>query len=491
MSNYKPYSYVEKKFIEDCKNISEYIDPNIFLSRYNKFSKDYWPFFEKDLKYIYKLIKEKFPNSDFALKGRIKSKYSLCKKTKDKLYCYFNYDKEEDSKKRKQLETYIGTVLKTISDSNELQAILKNQSISSNNKLNIIYKQLDKKSREKLTFYLGLSDDIYAYRLITRSTGFNISDCHFKNNKLYIQTPEGNEVLVETPIKLKDPELIKQIQDVHSSKKVKDTRISTTIHRKKEEININNIKTKDDKTLDFNEDGSLTLLRDAFELPDGSTINVTSNNIINIDNEAYLKDHSIGIIPIKNLILKKYDEPFLIKDLYNMTEYISDIVSKADFGENESMQIAQGRYKDYIKSPKPSGYSSIHLTFLKMFFNKKLNKQQTTYSEEIQARTQLMESDTKNPNSKISHNNYKSSKDDLSRLVKNPNIELSDLFPSYILVTSFNNKGTITPTTWKPSLKYSIEHILPNESYEDLIHLRASNDTVFEVLDYDNEIEIE
>lgn len=53
MSNYKPYSYVEKKFIEDCKNISQYIDPNIFLSRYNKFSKDYWPFFEKDLIYIY------------------------------------------------------------------------------------------------------------------------------------------------------------------------------------------------------------------------------------------------------------------------------------------------------------------------------------------------------------------------------------------------------------------------------------------------------
>ena len=392
-----------------------------------------------------------------------------------------------------------------------MQSILKKQSISSNNKLNIIYKQLDKKSRENLTFYLGLMYDIYGYKIIPRSTGFNISDCHFKNNKLYIQTPEGNEVLVETPIKLKDPELlakceqgkyietccselallIKQIQDVHSSKKVKDTRISTTIHRKKEEININNIKTKDDKTLDFNEDGSLTLLRDAFELPDGSTINVTSNNIINIDNEAYLKDPSIGIIPIKNLILKKYDEPSLIKDLYNMTEYISDIVSKVDFGENESMQIAQGRYKDYIKSPKPSGYSSIHLTFLKMFFNKKLNKQQTIYSEELQARTQLMESDTKNPNSKRSHNNYKSSKDDLSRLVKNPNIELSDLFPRYILVTSFNNKGTITPTTWKPSLKYSIEHILPNESYEDLIHLRASNDTVFEVLDYDNEIEIE
>ena len=44
-------------------------------------------------------------------------------------------------------------------------------------------------------------------------------------------------------------------------------------------------------------------------------------------------------------------------------------------------------------------------------------------------------------------------------------------------------------------VKYSKDYgkylIIKNIENEDLIQLRASNDTVFEVLDYDNEIEIE
>lgn len=489
MNNYQPHSFVEQNFIKDCNTISPHIDPNIFLSRYNKFSKDYLPFFEKDLLNLHKSIRCKFPNDEYALKGRIKSKFSFCKKTIEKLNCYFNYDNEENTKMQKKLETYIENVLKTFDNPNELIAILRNRSISSHTKLDIIYNKLNKNDQNKLTFFLGLCDDIYAYRLIIRSVGFNIENPYFNHNKLYIKDLEGNEILIEPSLKISNPELINEIKNILSSKNVDETRIFMNIHGKKEEINLNNIERNNDKSLKFNEDGSLTLLRDAIELKDGSIINITPQNIIKIENEAYLKDDSIGIIPINHLILKKYDEPSIIKELYQMLSYINDTMIDKEFNSNESMIAAQGRYKDYIKNPKPSGYSSIHSTFLKMFYNPKIEKFQTAYSEEMQARTLQMESDMKNPKSKISHNNYKSSTDDLSELVKNPNIELSDLFPNYILVTSFPSKDGATTTSWKPSLRYSIEHVLPDEDYEKLILERASDDTVFETLEYDNEIE--
>ena len=143
----------------------------------------------------------------------------------------------------------------------------------------------------------------------------------------------------------------------------------------------------------------------------------------------------------------------------------------------EFFEIPPERYKDYIKRPKPTGYKSIHATILKKWYNDKKQKHVTKYSQEIQAESLTMDKDKDDPNSPLSHNRYKSSADELSTLMVNPDYELSELFPTYILVTSFNINGNKVVQSHRADLKTSIQHIIPGTDYNKLIQERNSNDT--------------
>lgn len=475
MSNYHTTSKVEENFIKKCKKISRYINPLIFLKKYNTYSKEYKDFYEQDLLTLGKIINTTFPNIEYSLVGRTKSKYSFCKKTSQKLNNCFNYDDIEDAKEQKKTENNIAHILSFFDNSDDLLAILKDTSISSQTKMDMIISNLSDRDKTKFILHLGMCDDIFAHRLIVRSVGSKICGTHSANNKLYIKDKNGNNVLIQPSIKITNPEIIKQIVSTLDKNTTDYSRVEITINGKKEQINLDYIEKNDDKTPKFNKDGSLTLLRDAIEFPDKSIINITPDNLIHVDGHIYIKTNQ-GLQDINQNVLRKYDEPSVSQGVNRIMSYLESKYSQLDPTMfDEYYEIPPERYKNYIRNPKASGYKSIHATILKKWFNNFKDKYVTKYSQEIQAESLTMDKDKDDPNSPISHNKYKSSADELSELMVDPTYELSDLFPEYILITSFNINGHKEVFSHRADLESSIKHIIPETNFNKLIQERNAN----------------
>lgn len=475
MSNYNTISKVEENFIKACMQINKHINPLLFLRKYNTFSKDYKNFYEQDLLTLGKMINTIFPNVEYSLVGRTKSKYSFCKKTTQKLDKCFNYDDIEDEKERKKTENNIAHILSFFDNYDDLLPILKDNSISSQTKMNMIISNLSGNDKMRFILHLGMSDDIFAHRLIVRSVGSTICGTYSANNKLYIKDKNGNNVLIQPSIKITDPKIIKQIKSTLDKTTTDYSRIEIEVNGKKEQINLDYIVKNDDNSPKFNKDGSLTLLRDSIEFPDKSIINITPDNLIHVDGHIYVKTDS-GLKDIDNLVLRKYDEPSVSQGINRIMSYLENQYLSLDPNlYDEYYEIPSERYKNYINTPKASGYKSIHATILKKWFNSYKNKYVTKYSQEIQAESLVMDKDKDDPNSPISHNKYKSSADELSKLMVDPTYDLSDLFPEYILVTSFNINGHKEVFSHRADLEASIKHIIPETDFNKLIQERNSN----------------
>lgn len=475
MSNYNTTSKVEENFIKACKKISKNINPLIFLRKYNTFSRDYKNFYEQDLLTLGKMINKVFPNVEYSLVGRTKSKYSFCKKTIKKLDKYFNYDGIEDLKERKKTENSIAHILSFFDNSDNLLTILKDTSITSQTKMDMIISNLSGNDKMRFILHLGMSDDIFAHRLIVRSVGSTICGTHSANNKLYIKDKNGNNILIQPSIQITDPEIISKIKSTLDKTTTDYSRIEIDINGKKEQINLDYIVRNDDNSPKINKDGSLTLLRDAIEFPDKSIINVTPDNLIHVDDHIYIRTDS-GLKDIDNLVLRKYDEPSVSQGINRIMSYLENQYSQLDpYMYDEYYEIPPERYKNYIKNPKASGYKSIHATILKKWFNTYKDKYVTKYSQEIQAESLVMDKDKDDPNSPISHNKYKSSADELSKLMVDPTYELSELFPEYILITSFNINGHKEVFSHTADLEASIKHIIPETNFNKLIQERNAN----------------
>ena len=475
MNNFNTTSKVEQEFLQKCKEINTNINPIIFLRKYNNFSKDYIDFYEQDLLDLGKMLNTVFPNVEWSLAGRVKSKYSFCKKTAEKLDTNFNYDKKEP-KEAKKTENHIAHILSFFDNSDMLLDILKDRSITSQTKMNMIISNLSENDKSRFILHLGMSDDIFAHRLIVRSVGSSICGTNYKNNTFFIKDKKGNEVRIQPSIIINDPQIIQQIKSTLDKTTTDYSRIEININGQNEQINLDYIERNPDKTIKYNEDGSLTLLRDAIEFPDKSIINITPNNLVNVDNEFYIKTEN-GLKNINGLVLRKYDEPSVSQGISRIMSYIQNVYLPSNPDMNDEIyEIPPERLKDYIKNPKPTGYKSIHATFLKKWLSQKHKKYITKYSQEIQAESLTMDKDKDDPNSPISHNKYKSSTDELSKLMVDPTYELSDLFPKYILVSSFNINGHKEVMSHRADLKTSITHLIPNVNYNKLIQERNSID---------------
>lgn len=475
MSHYNATSKVEENFIDICKKISKHINPLFFLKKYNTYSKEYKNFYEQDLLTLGKLINSAFPNVEYSLVGRTKSKYSFCKKTTKKLNKCFNYDDIEDSKERKKIENNIAHILSFFDNSDNLLAILKDHSICSQTKMDMLISNLSENDRTKFILHLGMSDDIFAHRLIVRSVGTTICGTHYSNNKLYIRDKNGNNILIQPSIKITNPEIISQIKKTLDKKTNDYSRVEIEINGKKEQINLDYIEKNGDKSPKLNKDGSLTLLRDAIEFPDSTIINITPDNLLYVDGHIYIKSDS-GLKDINQSVLRKYDEPSVSQGIIRIMSYLENQYSEINSNMfDEYYEMPADRKKNYIKLPKPSGYKSVHATILKKWFNRFKNKYVTKYSQEIQAESLVMDKDKDDPNSPISHNKYKSSADELSKLMVDPAYDLSDIFPEYILITSFNINGHKEIFSHRTDLETSIKHIIPETNYNKLIQERNAN----------------
>lgn len=477
MNNISTSSKIEQDFIKQCLEINKHINPYLFLKKYNSFSNDYINFYEDDLVDLGKMLNSVFPNVEWSLAGRVKSKYSFCKKTSQKLSKSFNYDDLENPKESKKIEKNISHILSFFDNSTFLQEILKDKSLNSQTKMDMIISHLSDMDKARFILHLGMSDDIFAHRLIVRSIGHSICNTTKRGNTLFITDESGTEIPIQPAIKIKNEEIIKHIEKTLDKETSDYSMVEIKINGKKEQINLDYIEKNEDGSIKYNEDNSITLFRDSIQMQDGSIINVTPNSLFYVEGNTYLKTPSDGLKNINSLVLRKYDEPSISKGISKIMSYIqTNYLALEPENTEEFFEIPPERYKDYISTPKSTGYKSIHATFLKKWYNEKKQKYITKYSQEIQAESLTMDKDKDDPNSPLSHNRYKSSADELSQLMIDPQYALSELFPTYILVTSFNINGKKEVFSHRADLKTSIQHIIPKTDYNKLIQERNSND---------------
>lgn len=479
-------SVIEQDFINWCNQIHPDINPYIFIHRHIRYSEEYLPLIEETSTEMYNYVKQKKPNANFSLKGRIKSKRSFLIKSfvtmAKNIEAIFN-NKYEPSEREKMFSTYFKFLSTDNPEKyNEIKKIAFNLIPTFDDFLDsfsIIFNKLSQEEKNKLVSRLGRTEDTYAYRLIVHSVDFPIKSIDVSSDSdFYIIDQDGNKMPINIATSL-NPD-----KDIILSEENDKNYIS--INGKKEILNERNLLYP--SNLPYNqqtlqnaqkdENGNVTLLNDSFIFNDTSHLNIIDIKINPTNHSFFITDSNGEVRNISSLLekgnlkLKKCDEEALIKEVYDIYAIIQD------FYKTHEIQSIQSRQKDYIANPKPiTEYMSIHDSAIHTKYG---------YTLEGQDRTLKMDDDSKDESTRTGHDVYKKSKREdflhykilqkvlsqnpnafdssistLMKILENGNVELSEILGKYILTTTMSNG---VATSYQPPIDIVFKHIFHNTS---------------------------
>ena len=477
-------STVEQNFIKWCNSLSPDINPYIFIHRYNRYYEEYLPLLKDIFTELHQYVHNQKPNSHSSLKGRIKSKRSFFIKTfihiADNIKNIFDNTIDID-KRNKTFDKYFKFLLKSNPDKYEKIKKLAfdiTPNFDDYSKIfSIIFNELSQEEKDNLITRLGRTEDTYAYRFIIQSIDFPIkSITHFPNGQFYIIDPDGNKIPINKAVRL-NPKT-----DIFYDEKTGITYV--TLNGKKEPLNEKNLLYPNNlpankhtlQNAKKDENGNLILLYDSLILDDNTSLDIIDIKLNPQDNTIYVTDSNGDIRNLNNLLAKsslklsKYDDQYLIPDLYDSFNITQDF-----FVKNHICPI-KSRYKDYIASPKSETfYRSIHSSVFHQNYG---------FTAEGQFRTQEMEDKAKDESTRGGHDAYKQSKSKeisdnlilskilaedplafdsssptLMKLIEDNNVDLSELLGRYLLTTTVSDGTSIT---YEAPINVIFEHTFHN-----------------------------
>lgn len=377
------FSYIDEQFIEWCKKISPEINPYIFINEYAKYETEYRNKIKSVLKELYAEIHTKYPNVNFYMRGRIKSKLSSYIKTFLKLV--ENIDRLFSSKLTKDqreilIRKYFGYYLNSSIDSlalddkqadkyNNLKNLIFTLSSDSINSFDAFSIVLHNLTPEEQTFFikkLGLTEDIFAYKLVIRDSsqpaGFVISKFRTLENGTYEITTGNNKTISVSPSVKIDPSSEVRIKS--------NGLIYVVINGHEYELNEQNllypknisVRKRHLKNALRDSDNKITLLRDYLILPDGDILYIdaifSSNNINYIKSGGEIRNLD-KLLKNPHVRLYKNDEVTLHQIAFEIETLCNQYLTSHGF------HIFSYRRKDYITTPKQTGYGhTIHNSYV-------------------------------------------------------------------------------------------------------------------------------
>lgn len=491
-------SKVKQDFINWCQQLHPDINPYLFIHRYTRYSEEYLPLIMDDMTSMHRYIREKEPNVNISLKGRIKSERSFYIKSFVTMAKNIRsiFDKENEiSEREKMFEKYFKFLL-TDNPEKYYELKKKTQAVTSafdyEESFRIIFEELSKEEQDNLVRRLGRTEDTFAYRVIVQSVDFpikSIEPSKDSDSKFYILDKNGNKLPIHTAINLNPDKDI-----IHSEENDKNY---VLINGKKEILNERNLlypsnlpsNQRNLKNAQKDENGNLTLLGDSFVCGDNSHLNImdiklnpTTDSILITDSNGEVRNVS-SLLEKGSLKLRKYDEESLVKEVYDIDNIIQD------YYKNHDIHSIKSRRKDYIAEPKPeTQYMSIHDSAIHKEYG---------YTQEAQNRTLEMEDDAKDESTSLGHDFYKqaklekyrknkilakilsknpnafdSSTPTLMELLENNNVELPEILGKYILTTTMSNGIS---TSYQPSIDIVFNHTFHNAS---TLSTQSSNDSL-------------
>lgn len=525
-------SYVEKEFIKWCEEFgfqSEKIG-RIFIDEHSRYLIEYYPNIERFITGLYKQLRKEHPNISFSLKGRFKSKRSFLIKSFCKLaenitqlfdpasqYRESDFEKffsfliaeynsndmvEMTDTQRKMYEAYIKIeeFLMGKQGAVNSEGKTKSQSTTTEN-LNYILSLLPPEAQNKLIRRLGRTEDTFAYKIVVHGIEYQIDNFSIDaNGNLFALDSENKKIPILKSISI-NPEV-----DIHKDVK---TGFEFIILPDGKRVPINELNLLYDKSITAenrnlanakrDSNGNITVLGDAIVQSDGTDLDISSDLSWHYDLKTnslclHIGQKTINLSELKNLKIKKYDEDSVIKATYAL-----DSSAITYHNEHDFMHIPYRR-KDYIKSPKITGYKSIHNSYISK------NK----IALEGQLKSLLMERRAKNETYDTGHDKYKLRKKVIKEqnpfvarisaqdpyatdssteaiihlLSEHSDLKLEDILGNYMMVTS-GADGTVL--IYKPDIDFVFNHffkytrkdengdlILNGINYRDYEHYLAS-----------------
>lgn len=463
-------NFTENRFINWSNHLELNFDPSLFTNIYSRYIDDFASLeIEPSLTALCKEIRHQLPNVGFYLRGRFKSETSyICKtflKLCDNIFLLFD-STTSDEKRDKAITGFFGfiknrdtfnnirsaifsvaTQKKDLSDASQFKSIMK--------EFNTLLNLLSNEERTNVIKRLGATEDIFAFRTVITSVNYDIKNISkSKDGQIQIIDSAWNSIPISPSIK------INPSTDIYTNKFGKKCALIDGIETALNDKNLlydTSLPAKDRIFENAKRDskGNITFLRDSFIIGE-KALAINSIYFSEEDNAYFFESNGER----RNLseLLNNYSIQLQKNDSQTCIEYTEKVDKiELDFFQKNSYKIIAPKRKNYIRCPKAaSNYQSIHTSFLNTKYG---------FYIESQTRTFEMEDDAKSEELNTGHDKYKKdklkikmarisslkeikSKDKtafdssastiMKLLSSNPSsIELSEVLPSYILITPF------------------------------------------------------
>lgn len=408
-------SFVEKEFINWCKLFGDQYYEHIsalFIDEYPRYASEYSNYIEKNMTDLYSFIHNNCPNINFSLRGRFKSKRSFLIKSFCKLAenieKVFSGNYSYDEKYLNRFFSFISN--ENLDLYNSITDYLKSLPPESDsvNAFNHVLSLLPYKMRNNLIRRLGRTEDTFAYKIIVHSVDYDIKNMQIDSKgKVSFVDSNNNIIPVNPSIKLNPNKDIHQDENglkyiiLDTGEKIPFNEHNLLFDKSVAAVNRKLENAKKDS------DGNITMLGDSFVLPNGKVVDISNiSYFYNFENNSsYIKanDKTIQLSNFNkdhSLKIRKYDEASLINATQEIDSY------SCEFHKDSSFISFPFRRKDYITHPKPTGYQSIHNSFIQPDFG---------YTIESQVKTLFMEDNAKNEHTSTGHDEYKKRKLELKK----------------------------------------------------------------------------